>query len=113
MGASFLQGSVVKLLKDAIKFKSNGQIIFGAIDPTAVAVNADKGSMYLCSATGKIYIKSDAGATINWYDGAKALADFIATKGQPNGVAPLDVNGKVTESFLPSSIVGALKFKGT
>ena len=45
MGASFLQGSVVKLLKDAIKFKSNGQIIFGAIDPTAGAVNADKGSM--------------------------------------------------------------------
>jgi len=113
MGASFLQGTDVKLLKDAIKFASNGRIIFGAIDPTVVAVDAPAGSMYMCSATAKIYIKSDAGSSVNWYDGAKILSDFIATKGQPNGITPLDVNGKVAESYLPSSIVGALKFKGT
>ena len=113
MGASFLQGSVVKLLKNAIKFKSNGQIIYGATDPTAVAVDAAIGSLYLCLTNGKLYIKQDSGLSTNWYDGAKALADFIATKRQPNGIAPLDVNGKVTESYLPSSIVGALKFKGT
>ena len=113
MGASFLQGVAVKLLKDVIKFNSNGTIIYGSADPTAVAVSAPIGSMYLSSSTGKMYIKTDAGSSTNWSDIEDKLADFIATKGQPNGIAPLDVNGKVTESYLPSSIVGALKFKGT
>jgi predicted nucleic acid-binding Zn-ribbon protein len=33
-------------------------------------------------------------------------------KGQPNGVAPLNVNGKIDSSYLPTSGLGALVYKG-
>lgn len=43
------------------------------------------------------------------------LTAYVAnsTKGQANGVASLDANGKVPTSQLPESVVGALEYKGT
>ena len=38
---------------------------------------------------------------------------FINSKGQGNGIAPLDSGGKLFATMLPDSIVGALEYKGT
>lgn len=110
MGAFIPKGSTAKALPAINKIQlKQVQIIEGDGDPNALPVVAQDGSIFMSKTAGRVYFKS---STV-WVDNTQALIDFIATKGQPNGIAPLDVNGKVTESFLPSSIVGALKFKGT
>lgn len=40
-------------------------------------------------------------------------AEFIVNKGQPSGYVPLDANSKILETYLPSSIIGSLKYIGT
>lgn len=59
-------GNDAKTLKPAIDLFGNAKLISGALDPTVTAVNAPKGSEYLSTSTGALYVKQDAGATTNW-----------------------------------------------
>jgi hypothetical protein len=53
-------------LTDSYSYKSNSlQIITGSLDPSASAVNAGAGSLYI-STNGSTYQKQDAGLTTNW-----------------------------------------------
>ena len=40
-------------------------------------------------------------------------AEFLVNKGQPSGYVPLDSNSKILETYLPASVIGALKYIGT
>jgi hypothetical protein len=40
-------------------------------------------------------------------------AEFLVNKGQPSGYVPLDANSKILETYLPASVIGALKYIGT
>lgn len=53
-------------LTNSITYKNGVMNIAGSLDPSAVAVNAPKGSLYE-STNGKLYIKQDAGSTTNWF----------------------------------------------
>ena len=59
-------GNAAKLLKNALKFSNNVEILSGSLDPTSVAVDAPKGSQYLSASTGLTYTKNEAGLTTNW-----------------------------------------------
>lgn len=52
-------------LTNGTAFQNGVKNIAGALDPSAVAVNAPSGSMYF-STSGTIYVKQDAGLTTNW-----------------------------------------------
>jgi len=68
MPASVFSGLAVKILKKILKFKdSNITIATGDTDnPTSVAKDGIRGSLYIRSGTGDIYIKQDDGVTTNW-----------------------------------------------
>ena len=40
-------------------------------------------------------------------------AEFLVNKGQASGYVPLDANSKILETYLPASVIGALKYIGT
>lgn len=67
MAASLFNGTAVKILKDILRFKSGIEVITNnSADPTAVAVNAPIGSVYIRSGTDDMYIKGDNGSTTTW-----------------------------------------------
>jgi hypothetical protein len=61
-------------MKDAARIRS------GAVDPSVTAVDAPAASLYMSSATGKLYRKSDAGLTTNWQ-----LLNFSEFTNDPTG----------------------------
>lgn len=61
-------GQDVKALKSTLDLNGQSKVLSGTTDPTAVAVNAPIGSVYLNSSNGKSYRKTDAGSTTNWVE---------------------------------------------
>jgi len=57
---------VKTLLSGGINFNDEASHLVGTLDPTSVAVNAPKGSLYSSITTGNTYRKTDAGSTTNW-----------------------------------------------
>lgn len=53
-------------LKPSIDLFHNSKVISGALDPTATAVDAPAGSLYLSTGTATLYVKQDSGSTTNW-----------------------------------------------
>jgi hypothetical protein len=69
------EGDNAWLLRDNLKFHSGDtKIMKGNLDPSAVAVSASAGSMYIAS-SGKWYKKSDSGLTTNWTEIGGAVAE--------------------------------------
>lgn len=67
MGAPIIfSGNNAKLLKQNLDFFGQVSILSGSTDPTSVAANAPKGSLYLNTTNGFTYRKTDAGNTTNW-----------------------------------------------
>lgn len=60
----------------APSFKVSNDVSYntGALDPTATAVEAVKGSQYLSTTTGKLYVKQDAGSSTNWLELASSAS---------------------------------------
>ena len=112
MGSTFISGDNVKVLKDNFEMSNNIKMMSGAVDPSAVAVDAPAGSMYQSSATGRLYVKTDAGPSTNWTDFKGDTDAIIASIGSANGIVPLNASTKIDEVYMPSSVVGGLKFKG-
>lgn len=61
-------GSKVKSLKSILSLNGGAELHSGTVDPTSVAVDATKGSLYLNTSNGFLYRKTDAGSTTNWSD---------------------------------------------
>lgn len=61
-------GQNIKLLKDNLRFKTTDTKIMSgdSDDPTAVAKDAEIGSIYIRSTTGVLYQKQDSGSSTNW-----------------------------------------------
>lgn len=68
MAASIFNGTFVKLLKDQLKLNNTARILTGTDDPTAVAKDAEQGSVYLRvgGSGGTAYLKQDSGSSTNW-----------------------------------------------
>lgn len=67
--AVIFNGDYVKALKDKFKLNETAEILTGTDDPTAVAKDAHKGSLYLRQSTpGRLYVKQDDGSSTNWFD---------------------------------------------
>lgn len=66
MSAVIFNGNAVKALKDELKFFTAGSVQSGTVDPTSVAVSADKASFYLNTSNGNLYKKNDNGSSTNW-----------------------------------------------
>lgn len=67
MGSAVIfSGSDVKTLKSSIDLFGGAKLLSIAVDPTAVATSAPKGSVALSTSTGFVYRKTDAGSTVNW-----------------------------------------------
>lgn len=85
--AVIFAGSDVKTLKDNINLNGKTKVLTGAVDPTVTSTSANKGSIYLSTLTGFLYMKSDNGNTTNW---KKVGQDIIGEKqvlsGTVNGV---------------------------
>lgn len=117
MSSVIFNGSSVKILKDILKSKTKGKIIFSSVDPSSSATDAETGDL-LISTNGSVYVKKDSGSSTNWdvlVDDTSLtaqLANYIPSseKGSANGVATLDSGGKVPVSQLPNSI---MEYKGT
>jgi hypothetical protein len=116
--AAIFNGTSVKILKDALKFKSGNIISYNnSADPSSVATAGNPGDLYIMT-SGEVFRKTDSGATTNWNQSiddaslATELANYIllSEKGAANGVATLDAGGKVPASQLPNSI---MEYQGT
>jgi hypothetical protein len=68
MAASIFSGEFVKLLKSKLKLFNGVSIQTGTDDPSAVAKDGLKGSLYLRTQTGStgIFHKTDDGSSTNW-----------------------------------------------
>lgn len=50
-----------------IELPSGAIVTSGSVDPSATAVSAPAGSVYFSSLTNNIYVKEDAGSSVNWH----------------------------------------------
>ena len=66
--AVIFSGQNVKALKPNLDLFGQSKIMSGSVNPTSVAVNANFGSLYLNSTTGRVYKKNDSGSSTNWYE---------------------------------------------
>jgi hypothetical protein len=66
--AVIFNGCSVKALKRHLKLGDGASVISGTDDPTIVAKDAKKGSLYLqdTGSVGRAFIKQDEGSTTNW-----------------------------------------------
>lgn len=87
--AVIFQGSFVKALKDDFKLSETAYILTGTVDPTASAVDAPLGSLFIKTDTGDLYQKLDAGSSTNW---ERVLANVLEDT-TPQLGGNLDLNG--------------------
>jgi len=66
MPATIFNSSKVKALKETLSLNGGADVISSTTDPTAVAVDALRGSLLLNTSNGEIYRKLDDGSTTNW-----------------------------------------------
>jgi len=59
-------GGRVVVQEDTLSINDNVYLITGTTDPTSVAVDAPKGSLYLNTSNGFVYRKDDAGSSTTW-----------------------------------------------
>lgn len=62
----FFNGNASKLLNQKLIFSDGTSIQSGSLDPSAVAVSATIGSLYISYSTGITYRKTDSGSSTNW-----------------------------------------------
>lgn len=56
-------------LQSGLQLSNAGSTIFsGTVNPSIVATSANAGSLYLNTATGRVYAKQDSGLSTNWVD---------------------------------------------
>lgn len=113
MPASIFNGTFVKNLKDQLKLADTARILTGTDDPTAVAKEAEKGSVYLQVGTdgGRAFLKQDAGSTTNWtLIGSGGELNFYA-KGDMETAAAADFTTGNNATFDGGgTLAGALSF---
>lgn len=68
MPAVIFSGSQVKALKDQLNLNDTASVLTGSDDPTSVAKDAPRSSIYLRddSSSGQLYLKQDDGSTTDW-----------------------------------------------
>jgi len=72
-------------------------------------------AMWFKASTGRIRTISGTGNTVSDVAYTSDLASYIPTsqKGAANGVAPLDSGAKISTTYLPDAVLGAVKYQGT
>lgn len=92
-------GPNVKLLKDNLRFKNTDTKIMtnDSDDPTLVAKDAERGSLYIKSDDGVVYRKTDSGSSTNWVQ-----LSGVSGTGTDNCVARWDGTGSI---LLQDSVV--------
>jgi len=86
-----------------------------AIHSSAAEVSYDNTTSGIPSTNAQGALDSIATAivnTSNTVDTLSSVVEYAANKGQANGYAGLDADGKVGANYLPQSVLGATKFKG-
>jgi len=64
--AAIFSGSDVKILKANLDLNGTAKVMSGALNPSATPVSAPRGSIYLRTDNGTVYVKGDAGSSTNW-----------------------------------------------
>jgi len=89
--ASIFNGAFIKLLKDQLRFKDTARIITGTYDPSTVATDAEKGSIFMRQGSvGEIFVKLDNGTTTNWRSVSVTGLEFTLANNQ---ASPANVTG--------------------
>lgn len=103
---ALFSGSDAKLLKSNINMNDVVKLLSGASDPTSVAQNAPRGSLYMDTANGQIYRKTDAGSSTNW----TSMAGTVTSVGvsSPSGIlstgsTPVTTSGTITLTWAGTS----------
>lgn len=92
-------GNFAKSLKKYLNLNDQSYIMADTFNPSAVATNAPKGSMFLRSGgtVAEVYLKNDNGNTTNWTlvgsTGIVTNLDNVLTDGQ--GDIVIDSNGNI------------------
>ncbi len=103
------KGSLAHLIASGgLEFNNGSTIKAGAVDPSAVATDGNKGDQYISTSTGFSYQKTDSGSTTNWaiigtYDittfaaltdlSSSSIASFVTSASGSIGLtAVVDVN---------------------
>jgi hypothetical protein len=85
--AVIFAGSDVKTLKQNINLNSVTKIMTGGVDPSVTATSANKGSIYLSTLTGYLYMKEDNGSSTNWIKvGQDIVGEKQVLSGTVNGI---------------------------
>lgn len=105
--AVIFDGNYVRALKDQFRLNTTARVLTGTADPTAVAVLAEKGSLYLRqtpAGAGEAYVKKDDGSSTNW--------DLLQTTAGPvltaNRAVVTDAAGLLSVSSTTDTQVGYL-----
>ena len=81
MAVAIFKGTFAKILASAgILFKGGNKIINGSADPSLVATEANKGSLYI-STNGNVYRKTDNGSSTNWVIVASNVSQVVRVGG--------------------------------
>ena len=118
--AVIFSGANVKTLKQNIDLNGIATLLSGSVDPSSSATSAPKGSLYLSTSTGKIYVKQDAGSTTNWTAQGAAIATPFSVANGGTGLGTLTLNnvilgnGTSTPNFVaPGTSGNVLTSNGT
>lgn len=104
----FGSGEAVNLT-NGTAFKNGVKNISGALNPSVVAVNAPAGSMYY-STSGTVYVKQDAGLSVNWFPlGVAAPGTLTSINGQ-SGPAVILAAGTAGTDFAISAATNTITF---
>ena len=91
-----------KNLTDILESKTGHGLISGALDPSAVAVDAMAGSLYQ-STSGTIYVKQDNGSSTNWLPIGVAAPSSLSTINGQSGPAVSLITGTAGTDFAISA----------
>lgn len=97
----FGSGKAVNLT-NAIRYKNGIEQLAGGLDPSATAVSADTGSIYL-STSGTAYLKQDNGLSTNWLPLGVATTGTVATINGQSGPAVSIASGSAGTDFAVSA----------
>lgn len=101
--AVIFAGSDVKTLKQNINLNSVTKIMTGGVDPSVTATSANKGSIYLSTLTGYLYMKEDNGSSTNWI---KVGQDFVGVKEVLSGtINEVNTSFSITNTPIDDTLV--------
>jgi len=106
MSIGKFDNTFIKLLRNQLKLGDDARILTGTDDPSSVAKDAERGSVYLrdTGSDGRLYIKNDDGSSTNWSQIAQTTLEGVEINFISNSGVELDLSGWVTYKDSANSV---------